>query len=262
MAKIETNSSGVNFAKLYDNHEDYAARRVTGSLAHSQIVIETKEFKIPNLHALIPADFCVHDVLEIGCATGELIGNFPVPFNGRRAGNDISIENIRAARLRFPEVSFSAGDFRDNSDNFDCTILSDILEHVDDDAEFLAAAAARCRYVLVNLPLEDNWLNFGRTYGPDDVSGHLRKYSLSQGLDLFRRAGLEVVNYRQVWAHEQSFDTKRRALRKQFNGQDYAGSALKRFLKHLVVETARAMPPVGRRLFASNLFAIARRPAS
>lgn len=260
MTTIKTGTPSVDFAKLYDDHSEYTARRIAGSLAHAQIELETLEFKIPQLRSLIPAEFSAHSILEIGCATGELIGNFPTPNGGRRWGNDISAENIKIARKRFPDVSFADGDFRDQSDSiYDCIILSDVLEHVEDDVEFLAAAARRCSYVLVNLPLENNWLNRRRAYGPMDLSGHLRKYSISQGLSLFQRADLEIVNYRQIWAHEQPFELQRRELRNRFEGQDYSGPAISRFIKRKIVHVARTVPPFGRRLFASNLFAIARR---
>lgn len=45
-------------------------------------------------------------------------------------------------------------------------IVSDVIEHVPDDAGFLRSAAGLGQIVLVNLPLEDNWLNDRRNYGP------------------------------------------------------------------------------------------------
>ena len=118
--------------------------------------------------------------------------------------------------------------------------------------------ASQCaRYTLVNLPLEDNWLNRNRAYGPDDASGHLRRYSLQQGLALFPRAGLKVMSYQQVWIHETSVDSDRRRLRRHHFGQAYAGSLATRALKRSVSAAAHIARPLGRRLFASNLFALA-----
>jgi len=107
-------------------------------------------------------------------ATGELIAAVPVADGGERVGLDISVANVAAARARFPEVEFRCGDFRGAGlAGFDAVIMSDVLEHVPDDVAFLRDAAALGELVLVNLPLEDNWLNDRRAYGPDDVSGRV-----------------------------------------------------------------------------------------
>jgi len=248
----------IDYADLYDRHEEYAARRVEGSFEQARVELEAKEFKIPNLIGLIPDGEVIRRILEIGCATGELIGNFPIPEGGVRVGCDISSDNIAAARARFPSVEFLAGDFANlPAGSFDCVVLSDVLEHVENDSGFLRDASRLARLTLVNLPLEDNWLNRGRRYGPDDVSGHLRRYSLQQGLDLLRAAELKVLAFRRVWIHESEVEASRRALRKRFTGHSFSGSLVVRVAKQLFFSTATAVTPFGRRVFASNLFAIA-----
>ena len=159
----------VNYAMLYDAHPDYIARRIPGSFEQEQIDLEVRDFKLPNLLELLGPGVPPDSVLEIGCATGELIGAFPACKGGRKVGIDISEENIREARQRFPTVTFAHGDFTQYGvRDFACVILSDVLEHVEDDTGFLRAAASMGRKTLVNLPLEDNWLNRYRTYGPTD----------------------------------------------------------------------------------------------
>ncbi|MFN7197923.1 MAG: class I SAM-dependent methyltransferase, partial [Hylemonella sp.] len=197
-------------------------------------------------------------VIEIGCATGELIAAFPAAPGARRVGVDISPKNITAAAERFAGVEFLAGDFTALSlGGFDAVVLSDVLEHVPDDVGFLRRAASLGRRVFVNLPLEDNWLNRGRPYGPDDVSGHLRAYSREQGLALMAAAGLVVRRERRVWVHESPADAMRRDLRQRMLGQAYEGAAAQRVLKQLVMTAAKAIRPFGRRLLASNLFLMA-----
>lgn len=258
MTGVDRTPQAVDFAALYDQHSEYAARRVAGSFEQAQVLLEATEFKIPNLLGLLPAGKVLGSVMEIGCATGELIGNFPVVSAGRRAGCDISPANIEAASERFAHVEFYAGDFANlPAIQFEGVILSDVLEHVEDDAAFLQRAAKLGHYTLVNLPLEDNWLNDRRAYGPDDESGHLRRYSLQQGLDLFRRAGLTVLNHRQVWIHEVAVDLKRRELRRRHFSHGFTGSLPVRLTKQGILTVTRFVKPIGRRLFASNLFAIA-----
>ena len=252
--------SAVDFSTLYDEHPEYIARRAGGSFEQAQIDLEVRLFKLPQLLRLLPPGRVLGSALEIGCATGELIHAVPVQRGGLRVGIDISAANVAAAQARFPEVEFRCGDFRQSSpETFDAVIISDVLEHVPDDAAFLRDAAALGEIVLVNLPLEDNWLNRRRVYGPDDVSGHLRRYSRADGLALFERAGLEVTAYAQVWVHETATEPARRALRRERQGTAYSGHWPQRTLKHAVFSAAAAVPAIGRRLFASNLFAAARR---
>lgn len=246
----------VDFAALYDEHPEYVARRAGGSIEQAQVDLEVRMFKLPGLMAAWPVGRPLNRVLEIGCATGELIAAVPATV---RVGLDISPANIEAARARFPEIEFRCGDFRDaDLGAFDAVIMSDVLEHVPDDAGFLRDAARLGDVVLVNLPLEDNWLNDRRVYGPDDVSGHLRRYGLSDGLAMFDRAGLEVMAQHRVWIHETPTETARRALRRERLGSAYSGSAVGRLARRLLSTAARGIPPFGRRLFASNLFVAAR----
>lgn len=258
MTKFERSPNTVDFAALYDQHDEYTARRIAGSFEQAQVMIEATEFKIPNLLGMLPEGKVLESALEIGCATGELIGNLPVVPGGRRTGCDISPANIEAASSRFTDVNFFSGDFAEMPPTqFEAVILSDVLEHVDDDVGFLRQAANFGHYTLVNLPLEDNWLNSRRAYGPDDTSGHLRRYSLKQGLDLLSNAGLTVLNYQQVWIHETPVDAKRRQLRREHFSVGYEGTLPVRLLKQSVLKVARFAKPFGRRLFASNLFALA-----
>jgi SAM-dependent methyltransferase len=251
----------VDFAALYDAHPDYVARRHESSYERERVELEVRHFKLPHLASLLRGQR-LSSVVEIGCATGELIAAFPVAeAGGRRLGVDISPRNIAAARERFPHVEFQAGDFRHLTlPAFDAVLLSDVLEHVSDDAAFLADAAALAPRVLVNLPLECNWLNRGRAYGPADVSGHLRRYTLAQGLDLLARAGLQPVTWSQVWIHEMPAEGLRRALRARHFGHAYAGGPLGRRVRQAVFDGATAVRPLGRALFASNLFVLAQRP--
>jgi SAM-dependent methyltransferase len=249
----------TDYAALYDGHPEYEARRQSDSFERMWVDTVVRYFKLPYLLNLA-GDWRPRTVLEIGCATGELIARFPVLDGGCRTGVDISECNIEIARQRFPQVSFVAGDFRHlNLEQADALILSDVLEHVPDDTAFLEDAGHLGRRVLINLPLECNWLNRGRPYGPQDASGHLRAYTLEQGLALIERAGLRIERWQRIWFHETLAESHSRALRRQYMGQAYAGGALGRELRRAAYVLARMARPVGRRLFPSNLFAVAER---
>lgn len=245
------------FRHLYDTKDEYVARREDESLEARLIRLEVESFKVPNLVAVMPTTFRYGTVVEIGCATGELIAGFPVPPGGRRIGFDISRENVACARRRHRGVQFSESDFRDFRDPVDVVVLSDVLEHVPDDRAMLRDAARLGRIVLINLPLEDNWLNRGRDYGPHDVSGHLRRYALADGLELIRSAGLECLSWKRVWVHETDCETERRRLRAETFGSAFSGGPLERLGKRCVWSIATGLRPIGRRMLASNLFACA-----
>jgi len=247
-----------DYERLYDEHPEYAARRLDGSFEQQQVDIEVRDFKLPQLLALWPGP-PPGSVVEVGCATGELIAAWPVAPGGRRLGLDLSSRNIEAARRRFPDVEFSAVDFRVEPPrgHFDLVVLSDVLEHVEDDAGFLRDAARLGERVVVNLPLECNWLNARRKYGAGDVSGHLRRYTLEQGLGLFDRAGLQVEGWHRAWLHETAAEDERRRLRRRRLGRAFAGGAVGAAARAAIFAAARLVPPFGRRLFPSNLFVLA-----
>jgi len=250
------------FRNLYESKSEYVQRRDPGSFDAQQVLLEARLFKVPNLVAVLPPDFKYESVVEIGCATGELLAEFPPPWNSgnvkiRKTGFDISPSNIEAARSRFPDIEFRTDDFRQSHVTADIAILSDVLEHVPDDVSFLGAAGHIARITLVNLPLEDNWLNYNRNYGPQDISGHLRRYSLVEALQLLAASGLEVQGWRRVWIHETECESQRRALRHRMQGAEYSGQLASRCLKAAVYSAARIARPLGRRLFASNFFASA-----
>ena len=253
--------AAVDFAALYNAHPEYVARRRIGSFEQAQVDIEVALFKLPHLLALLPNPKDLGDVVEIGCATGELLAALPAEPGVRRVGLDISAANVMAAQARFPSLEFICGDFRAQKPGaFDTVVMSDVLEHVPDDVAFLHDAAVIGRTVLVNLPLEDNWLNRHRRYGPDDVSGHLRRYALEDGLALVQRAGLELLGWQRIWIHEGPAEVARRRLRSQRLGHAFSGGLLQRTLRQLAFASASAIRPVGRKMFASNLFFAARRP--
>jgi len=251
----------TDFRSLYEENEEYVRRRDPASFEARRTEIEVRKFKAPNLAALIPGDFHATSVVEVGCGTGELLAELVqhrIPGT-RGIGFDLSPSNIAAARARYPSLEFRHDDFEHSGLRADIVVLSDVLEHVPDDVAFLRAASALGSLTLINLPLEDNWLNSRREYGPQDASGHLRRYTLSQGLELITHAGLSTIAWRRIWVHETDCERERALLRQQLSGSAYGGGAAKSALKRAILAFSRRFTPFGRRLFSSNLFACAQR---
>jgi SAM-dependent methyltransferase len=248
----------IDFSVLYDEKiAEYVQRRDPDSYSARRIALEVQEFKIPNLLTVLPKGFKYESVAEIGCATGELIATFPGASIKLRVGFDLSRMNIDAAKARFPGTTFRCDDFRSYSEHFDLIIVSDVLEHVPDDVQFLRDAAKLGRLVLVNLPLEKCLTSLFRNYGPEDLSGHLRKYSFADGMRLFEEAGLAVIEFQQVWVMESRYELQRQRLNKAMLGSEFRGNAPVRFVKQTIFNFCNAVKTVGRVTFPSNLFASA-----
>jgi SAM-dependent methyltransferase len=82
-------------------------------------------------------------VLEIGCATGDLLALLR-PERG--LGLDLSPRMVERARQKYPQLEFLAADgvFFDTDARFECIVLNDVLEYVDD----IQGLFANCRRLL------------------------------------------------------------------------------------------------------------------
>ena len=168
----------------------------------------------------------INSILEVGCATGDLLASFPTGSDSTdRTGLDISENNITEARSRYPDIHFFALPFeefvRQEPGVFDLIILSDILEHVPDDAGMLRLAGQNARYVLLNLPLEKCYEFRDREYGPNDFRGHLRAYNAQDARKLVTDANLK----------------EERSILRHYVTQ----SAFRRYLWHKLVEHQKGL---------------------
>jgi SAM-dependent methyltransferase len=185
------------YEKLYNEHPDYVAVRDKTGDVWSKYKDDVLLYKIKHAHELVH-DILYSSILEVGCATGFLLHNFPGHKTTWRCGIDISTENIISARREYPGISFFAGTLADflrqqPRARFDLVLLSDILEHVEDDVGLLNACGSIGKFVLLNLPLEKVDEYRDRNYGMEDRQGHLRAYSKADASKMFVKANLSVV---------------------------------------------------------------------
>jgi SAM-dependent methyltransferase len=127
------------------------------------------------LHTHFPA---ARSVLEVGCGTGYVLaaiaaGNPQLQI----AGSDLSGAGLRHARARLPQATLVRADARELpfEDEFDVVCAFDIIEHVPEDDEVLAAMRRALRPgggVIVTVP-QHRWL-WSET---DRWSGHQRRYT-------------------------------------------------------------------------------------
>jgi SAM-dependent methyltransferase len=187
------------YEELYNEHADYIAIRDKTGAIWKKYNDDVLYYKIKHAHELV-RDIAYSSILEVGCATGFLLHNFPGQNTTRRCGIDISSENIKAAQREYPGISFFAGTVagfkrQHPGGRFDLVLLSDILEHVEDDRGLLRACGSIGKYVLLNLPLEKVEEYRNRNYGMEDKEGHLRAYSKEDAFKMFAEAGLKTMRF-------------------------------------------------------------------
>lgn len=191
----------ADFAVFYDNQPDYVAfRNDKGKQKEYKTLVD---WKVRKLAGIIPGNLKFSNILEVGCAFGVLLNNMADRLHiDSRTGIDISGENIKTAVTLYPGCGFFKGTLEDyvkeksyilKNHRHDLIILSDIIEHIPDDLEFLKLVRKVSEYVVVNLPLEKSFKNRNRKYGIEDPSGHLRCYDKKLAKKLFIDAGFLMV---------------------------------------------------------------------
>jgi hypothetical protein len=198
-----------DFKKFYETQHDYEGFRSDPAKREEYSV--AVKWKVKNLCSLVPPSLSFGSVVEIGCAMGILLNEVAGSLKiDKRTGVDIASENIKLASSLFPKSNFYNGTLEDFilSQNIpagqkisDLVILSDIVEHIPDDSEFMRSVSAMTTYVLFNLPLEKCLRNRNRKYGTDDPSGHLRNYDKADADYLAVSSGFDIVKSFTVNAH-------------------------------------------------------------
>lgn len=115
-------------------------------------------------------------VVDIGCGTGGNIAALASSYSC--IGIDPAADAIRLARRRYPGVEFLVGDvpadLPAHSGDADLFMLTDVLEHVDDDSALLAALVERAKpgsHLMITVPANPSlWSHH------DVTLGHRRRY--------------------------------------------------------------------------------------
>jgi SAM-dependent methyltransferase len=215
----------MDFELFYDKQPDYVAFRNDAGRREDYSI--TVDWKVRKLIQLIPEGFKVDNILEVGCAFGVLLNNIADRLHLKnRLGIDISGNNIKAAKSLYPECKFFHGTLEDfikvipgeiQNRRYDLVVLSDIVEHIPDDLEFMKMVQNISLYVLINLPLEKSFNTRNRLYSEQDPSGHLRCYDEEDARRLVINAGFEVISsFTAIGFFDKSFYemyTKNRSIR-------------------------------------------------
>ena len=132
-------------------------------------------------------------VLDVGCGTGGNISAFSDQY--RRVGVDPTPEAIAIARARNPGIEFVCGmapeDVSDVVSAADLVLLTDVLEHVEEDKallESLANCMKEGSHFLITVPADP------RLWSPHDTAHHhFRRYTKETLLGVWDDQPLECV---------------------------------------------------------------------
>jgi SAM-dependent methyltransferase len=136
-------------------------------------------------------------LLEVGCGDGALLAE----LRHRRpswsfAGVEVASAACQIAAQRNPEADIRQYDGHRlpfGEDDFTVGVVSHVLEHVRDPAWLLGEAGRVCRWVVIEVPLEDN-LSAGRPSarrGAGEI-GHLHRFSRGSVREVIASAGLSL----------------------------------------------------------------------
>ena len=115
-------------------------------------------------------------IVDIGCGTGANIAAFADGYEC--TGIDPSADSIDLAKGRFPHVQFCCGDalrdFQDSIQKADIILLTDVLEHIEDDRTFLTTLIGVMKpnaHLLITVPADISLRS-----EHDESFGHYRRY--------------------------------------------------------------------------------------
>jgi SAM-dependent methyltransferase len=205
--------------------------------------------------------------LEVGCGTGYTLAALRAARSTLElAGGDVHAEGLAVARRRLPGVPLFRIDARTLpfSDAYDVVGAFDVVEHVPEDEQALAALAHAARPgggVILTVP-QHPWL-----WSPvDEAAHHQRRYTRRELVGKIRGAGLEpvrVTSFMSLLLPVMAAARKRAASADEYDFRSEFGlpTAVDRSLE-AVVSVERALLRAGVSFPAGgSLLAVARRPA-
>jgi SAM-dependent methyltransferase len=155
--------------------------------------------------ACITYDLLPESILDIGCGTGAvLVALTRLGFGRRYYAIDVAEPPVQLVRQR-PDLPglieaqvFNGSNIPYGTQQFDLAILSHVIEHIPDPVPVIQEAARVARYVVIEVPLEDNLYTrlqvhlFGSGYR--EAIGHIQWFSRHSFQHLLQRqCGLHII---------------------------------------------------------------------
>lgn len=143
-------------------------------------------------------------VIEIGCGAGGVL------FNFSKLLDDQGIENVPVGYDISPVAIDMANEKHGSKAKFVCgkeinldqkaavVLLVDVLEHIEDPAEFMHTYKELSDYFLIRLPLDRSLWNLLLNKLPklERELGHLHYFTYKTAISFVKNVGMEVVSYK------------------------------------------------------------------
>lgn len=131
-------------------------------------------------------------ILDLGCGDGSLLAELSGSFTkSKLAGSDISEEALRIARQNAPGVEFFQLDLSSEKRverKFDVVVMSEVLEHIEDDEYVMRQVAPIARHIVVSVP-------GGPADKVDRRYGHFRNYPGRLMAEKLERSGYAIIQH-------------------------------------------------------------------
>ncbi len=130
-------------------------------------------------------------LLDIGCGTGGLLRDMAQEYEVRGLDSAEAARKVCLDRGFEVQSCWLPDDIPVDEGSFDVCVMSDVLEHVEQDADSVEAAASRLKSggILVCTVPAHMWLWTKR----DEAHHHFRRYNRKRYEGIFADAGLEPV---------------------------------------------------------------------
>ena len=158
------------YEKWAKNHKDDPQR---------ENILKWKAINLANLFLRTLNNQTIKLLCEIGGAEGTVLDTINQTLKAKKVINyELSKEFCITGKKKYPNINFVNKEFSNQSQNYDIIILSDIIEHIENESEFLKLVANHCQYALIKIPIEICLLSKNK-YGKNHPNGHLRGYTIS-----------------------------------------------------------------------------------
>lgn len=138
-------------------------------------------------------DFPANRILDIGCGDGYFTNILADVFSGAEVlGFDFSVTGIGYAKemSRHPGIKFSVGDAFDSPGLFDLIVVTDVIEHVPDAADFLRRCTNKLSdngYIFCSTPIRIKEI-------PDDPF-HIHEFFYGELESLMEDGGFKCLDH-------------------------------------------------------------------
>ncbi len=177
------------------NKSDFYEKWAEMEMSNESYRRKTLDWKSSVLYSLFSDMPKISRIAEIGGAEGHVLAGFV-----QRLGYPVEAINYELANKFIDEgrkihtnIQFVNADITKESINgkFDVIILSDIVEHIEDEGQFLEKISELTKYVLINIPIEKCLhIKFLRSIGKvpplglTHWAGHLHDYCIDSAIQL------------------------------------------------------------------------------